>query len=348
MREQLIRFLLGELDEDERRELRAELKANPELQRELEQLRSCFASNQEEDDDESLPPGSLAERTSRLVKRCDEDDFEAIASEHRHGSSAGEPPAGVLGWSLADLTVAGGVMLAVSMLVFPALRDSRDGTRLTMCERNQQVIYTYAMQYGHNHAGFVPPVLPNENAGILPVELVRTGVAQPEELQVVLICPASSFAGEVRSGRAAFRIPSRITLRGMNPGELSEVSATLLPCYAYRLPHKSGDGYVYLNYLNVRRSNDADSGEAGNRQLAFEPLLSDLANYDSTIKGSGHRGSVILVTGLDGSVRRFRAENPIALGYDNDIYHNDVNLIAAGLRPTDIVLASGNATPGLE
>jgi hypothetical protein len=121
-----------------------------------------------------------------------------------------------------------------------------------------------------------------------------------------------------------------------------------LPCYAYRLPHKSGDSYVYLNFLKIRQSDDGDSDGAGARQLAFEPLLSDLANYDPAIKGSGHRGSVILITGLDGSVRRFRSENPIALGYDNDIYHNDVNLIAAGLRPTDVVLASGNATPGLD
>jgi len=49
MREQLIRYLLGELDADERRDLQSRLKSSPELRAELEQLRSCFAANQDED-----------------------------------------------------------------------------------------------------------------------------------------------------------------------------------------------------------------------------------------------------------------------------------------------------------
>src|SRR5689334_21162156 len=72
MREQLIRYLLGELDADERRELRSQLKSDPELRAELEQLRSCFAASQDEDLYAPDAPMGLASRTSDLVANSDE------------------------------------------------------------------------------------------------------------------------------------------------------------------------------------------------------------------------------------------------------------------------------------
>ena len=85
MREQLIRYLLGELDEFEHRELRAKLLASPELQRELAQLRECFAANQY-DDAEPLPPGGLAERTADRVSNSDEYELEVAIAPFWNGS----------------------------------------------------------------------------------------------------------------------------------------------------------------------------------------------------------------------------------------------------------------------
>ena len=67
MREQLIRYLLGELDADERRDLQSRLKSSPELRAELEQLRSCFAANQDDDLFAPDAPSGLAARTAGLV-----------------------------------------------------------------------------------------------------------------------------------------------------------------------------------------------------------------------------------------------------------------------------------------
>src|SRR5689334_3178886 len=133
MREQLIRYLLGELDTDERKQLRAQLRESPELRRELAQLRECFEATQEDlFDEEPQAPRGLAERTAEWVANSDEYDLAADASRPaRLSASTADATSGVLGWNLADLTVAGGVILAVCMLVFPALRDSRDGTRRT-------------------------------------------------------------------------------------------------------------------------------------------------------------------------------------------------------------------------
>src|SRR5436853_4912431 len=119
MREQLIRYLLGELEANERRELHIRLKADPELREQLAQLRACFAEHEDEDFAGEGPPRDLVARTTERVTSS-EGFGSACSSRLQNGlSSVGDPPAGILGWSLADLTVAGGVMLAVSMLIFP-------------------------------------------------------------------------------------------------------------------------------------------------------------------------------------------------------------------------------------
>src|SRR3954465_11433299 len=141
MREQLIRYLLGELDADERRDLQSRLKSSPELRAELEQLRSCFAASQEEDLFAPDAPTGLAARTAGLVASGEHASGSLGDRQEVRLSHAGDPPAGILGWSLADLTVAGGVMLAVSMLIFPALRNSRDGTRRNVCQDHQRQMW---------------------------------------------------------------------------------------------------------------------------------------------------------------------------------------------------------------
>jgi hypothetical protein len=347
MREQLIRYLLGELDAEERRELQTQLRDNPELRRELEQLRECFAASDLGEEEELPPPGSLAERTAQRVQRCDDEDYESLAASSQRCSSAADPPSGVLGWSLADLTVAGGVMLAVSMLVFPALRDSREGTRLTVCQERQQQLYVLSLAFAENHFGLLPPIRPNENAGMFPARLIHTGIAEPQELAVLLICPASQVANDLRAKRAEFKIPDRTTLVNMDAEQLMKVTAVMSPCFAYRFPHKSGDGYAYLT-IRPPRIVDDETANAEERRLAFQPLLSDNFGTAAPADGSGHRGAVIQMTGIDGSGRRFCAEGKLSLGFDDDLFHNDAGLIAAGMRPNDVVLGSSNAKPGLD
>ena len=75
MREQLIRYLLGELDADERRDLQSRLKSSPELRAELEQLRSCFAASQDEDLFAPDAPSGLAARTAGRVAGDDAKQF---------------------------------------------------------------------------------------------------------------------------------------------------------------------------------------------------------------------------------------------------------------------------------
>ncbi len=94
----------------------------------------------------------------------------------------------MLGWSLADLTVAGGVMLAVSMLLFPALRNSRDGTRRDVCQNNLQEMGRLFLTYADKNGGYLPVVQPNENAGIFTVRLVEGNFISEEDLKQLLVC----------------------------------------------------------------------------------------------------------------------------------------------------------------
>src|SRR4029079_3253207 len=181
MREQLIRYLLGELDADERRDLQSRLKSSPELRAELEQLRSCFAASQDEDLFAPDAPTGLAARTSDLVANSDEFGPSIVARSGAQLSQANDSPNGFLGWSLADLTVAGGVMLAVSMLIFPALRNSRDETRRVACQNKLRQLYVLCALHAPDHSGFFPQIKGNEHAGAFVAQLIRKGYAHPQE-----------------------------------------------------------------------------------------------------------------------------------------------------------------------
>jgi hypothetical protein len=331
MREQLIRYLLGELDTEERRELRAQLRESPELQRELDQLRNCFATNQE-DDAQAPPPGRLAERTANRVSNSDVYELEAMSAGAAPMSAGGDPPSGVLGWSLADLTVAGGVMLAVSMLVFPALRDSRDGTRSNTCKNNLYELYVLVTGFADTH-GYFPQVRPNERVGVIPAQLVQKRYVEPDRLAILMLCPASPGARELRNSPWQVRIPTPEQLRLMPPDEKNQAVAEFPRCYAFRLPQYIGNEYVDARDVTIRHR--------------FNPIFGDLPGDPRDTMSPQHRGSVIQLMNYDGSLIALNMEAPPAFGNDSDLYHNYLGVVAAGIGPNDIVLAPPNAMPGM-
>ena len=171
----LIRYLLGELDADERRGgASAIARAARSCGSELAQLRACFAAHPER----RRVCCRTAERLGGANGRARDEwrrrkRLAAAAASRKRFASAGDPPAGILGWSLADLTVAGGVMLAVSMLIFPALRNSRDGTRRQVCQNNQRQMWVLVTNFAQDHGGLYPWVGPNEPAGIYVARLIE-------------------------------------------------------------------------------------------------------------------------------------------------------------------------------
>jgi hypothetical protein len=331
MRELLIRYLLGELDAEERREVQSRLQSSPELRCELAQLRSCFAANQEEDLCAPEPPNGLAARTAGRVTSCGESS-DVLAA--RHGAAfapSGDPPAGILGWSLADLAVAGGVMLAVSMLLFPALRNSRDGTRRTVCANHQRQLWVLVTSYAQDHGNLYPKVGPNENAGIYVRRLIEGGYIRPADLALLLVCPGSPLADEIRAGRLTIRLPSAEAIRAMTPGQLARATATMSPFYNYRFPYRVGH---HLHYIKDERQ-------------PLSPVFSDTAGDAASGQISpNHGGSIVQVQFEDGSLRTLTTRK--LPGLEDDMFVNDRGVVAAGLSSQDSVLGRSNATPGAE
>jgi hypothetical protein len=324
MREHLIRYLLGELDADERRDLQSRLKSSPELRAELEQLRSCFASRQDDDLFAPDAPTGLAARTAGRVAGGDGASDTLGAVQGAPLSHAGDSPAAFLGWSLADLTVAGGVMLAVSMLIFPALRNSRDGTRRVHCQDNLRQIGVLMASHVEDH-GSIPELGANDHAGKFVICLIRGRYISSENFARLLVCPGAPSADKIRS---TFVLPSAETIRAMSRAELAQASANASPCYNYRLPYVVAGKYTMM----------------GKPRQQMSPVLSDASGDEHVDPMSpNHGGQLAQVQCADGSVRILRS---VTLpGLDDDMYHNDLGKVAAGLGPLDTVLAPSYATP---
>lgn len=324
MREQLIRYLLGELDEDERREVRALVRDNPELQKELAHLKECFAAS-EDDDDEPAPPRHLAARISDTISNSDEYELEQMVRS-KSMTPISEPPTGILGWSLADLTVAGGVMLAVSMLVFPALRESREGTRRTLCQHNQAQLGIVLTNFSDNHKMYLPHIGPKEFAGMFIVRLLMEGYAEPGEMREWLDCPAAPV--DVRAGLQKFTIPGPEQLKEMSPRRRAQLAAAINPCYAVPLPYRDELG----EYHDIR-----------NEHSKYLPVFSDASDSAAQQISANHDGLYIQILFQDGHVKAFTSDMLPSCG--DNMFRNRRGVVAVGTAADDTVLAPCYVVP---
>ena len=156
----------------------------------------------------------------------------ATAERALVASYAVEPALSLPNWSLADLTVAGGVFLAVSMLFLPALRQSRDMSRRNDCANNLRQLGVMLERYSEDHDGYFPLVGPTDNAGIFAVRMVSEGYANADELTRLLVCRSSPLANDIVAGRVVIRFPSQSqfsTLRLSSGRSLAGKRAAAMP-----------------------------------------------------------------------------------------------------------------------
>jgi hypothetical protein len=318
MRELLIRYLLGELDASQQRRLEDELRNSPELRRELAHLQNCFAAAQNVDYASDEPPCGLAQRVTDSV--CGDSGFTRSTDEV-------EPPAGVLGWSLADLTVAGGVFLAVSMLLFPALRDSRDATRRNVCANNLQNLHVFLARYAENHGDYFPGIHPQDYAGMFVVRLMHEGYARPDEVAQLLVCPDSRLADERRELPVRLQLARSENLQAMMGPQMAQLCREAAGSYAVRI------GYIHRDQYYWIRDDRSDR----------TPLMADQPDFDVAGVGSanhdGHGQNVLFSSG------RVVFLQSVTLPGEDHVFLNLVGLPAAGRGPNDAVLVAGDRTP---
>ena len=336
MRDLLVRYLLGELDVKERRRLEAELQKSPELRSELEYLRDCLPSPQSPDPPLAAPPMGLAERTIDRVSDSaaglpydEEAELRASANRALAASYAVEPALGLPNWSLADLTVAGGVFLAVSMLFLPALRQSRDMARRNDCANNLRQIGVLLEKYSENHDGYFPLVGPTDNAGMFAVRIVSEGYANADELARLLVCRSSPLAGDIAAGRVVMQIPDTRQLSDASPSQLLQFCRGSAGSYAYAIGY-----YRNGKYQGVHNDRSPQA-----------PVLADAPNTRLVdMQSPNHRGCGQNVLMEDGGVRYQRSCVRPERNSDN-IFLNSDGRPAAAHDETDFVLIRSEATP---
>jgi hypothetical protein len=338
MRDQLVRYLLGELNQQEQEQLEAALRDSPELQREFEHLRKCLPDpNSLEDcdladcDEEFERPaaagacGGLAERT--LDKICGEGPCHERPRTPAEIAAAYDAPVGTPSWSIADLTVAGGVFLAISMLFVPALRQSRDAARRNDCSNNLRQVGTMLISYAESKGHFFPTAGRNENAGIFAVYLVEDGYAGSDELARLLLCRSSAVADDVAAKRITIRVPTLCELEAASAKERCFWKRMMCPSYAYRI------GYIEDGqYCAVR-----------NQHSCRKAMLADAPCQKlNNLRSDHHGGQNVLYE--DGHAC-FQRISTLPEEHQDPIYLNDDGNQAAGLDRDDTVLAPSQMAP---
>jgi hypothetical protein len=190
MGEDLLGYLLNAIDEQQRRQIEAALRRNPQLRRELADLRERL---KQEDRDETLdPPPGLVDQTCDLVQGCQ-------AARSGRWQVRNEQPSGgglrVLSW--ADTLTGIGLCLVAATLFFPALANSRFRSDIRACERNLQRLGVALYEFSDLNQGRFPSIPIHGNraaAGIYSPILFHDGYIEDRR---VFVCPSSSLADQI-------------------------------------------------------------------------------------------------------------------------------------------------------
>lgn len=337
MRAELVSYLLGDLDDSTRQAIEERLKVDPELRDELERVRECLEGSDSKacsaDAEYDLPDG-LADRTADSVT----DLAIGLNGLHQIPPDATSPPpteaSSRCSFRLVDATVAMGVMLALTMMLLPALSQCRDNSRRLACENNMRELGKVLVTYANQNHEYFPHVRPGENAGVFAVRLAENQLATQEQLREWLLCPGSQLQEQVTRGVVIVRVPTRQQLQQANQNgnliQLTNFRRTMGGSYAYRLGYVHQDRYMPVKNLKNERI----------------PVLSDRpTKVGCAWKSVNHGDCGQNVLYQDGHVDYLIGSHAPVI--DDHLYINRSGEPAAGTNFNDVVLVGSEVTPGI-
>lgn len=346
IKQQLLGYALGALEEIECADIERQLACNPAWQRELERITEQLRPLSECDEDFD-PPVNLAAETCDLVSAfAEETDPEpalndsatapqfaqtelltnAPLTQPAFTNASLEPaPATTAGFGkLGELVVAAGMFMAVALLFFPAISTSRQMARMAQCHNNLRQLGIAMSVYCDLSGGFYPavPVAGNRAfAGIYGPILAEGGYLGDDGF---LVCPSSNLA----RSETDFEIPQLTAIDEAEPQQLVELQRLAGGSYGYNIGIVQ-DG-VYRPARNAGRSHFA--------VMADSPSMS-LAGYTSP----NHGGERLNLLYEDGSVREVAAVEPDS--YWDHPFRNYFGVVEPGIHPDDAVIAPNTAPP---
>lgn len=337
LEQQLLGYLLDALDESEQEQVEEQLADSPELRHKLAQMRKSLRPLHGVRTDFS-PPEGLAARTcgfvfessraeEEFVEEAEADPFEQASAAPLPAAGLAQidaPPAATSGWSWRDLAVAAAIVAAASLLVFPAIENSRFDAQVAGCRENLRQLGVAMAQYSQQHRGYFPPV-PQEgrlaSAGAFAPVLASMGYIESPRW---VVCPSSSLAEEPE-----FEIPSP-----------QQVSATSDPAALDRLKSRMGGSYGYC----IGFVENGKYHTPRNRSRSSFALMSDApSNQLPGHQSLNHRGRGQNVLFEDFHVQFFTSPEPS--GLVDHFFVNDSGLVAPGRHRDDAVIAGSGPLP---
>ncbi len=315
MREHLLGYLVDALEPHEKKTLETSLSQDEQLRRELDTLRMCLQPLAA-DAGHFDPPSGLASRTCSFV-----------ASRILVPASRQAPPA-VGGWRAADLIVAACVLVAGTLVFFPALSYSRFQSQVAGCQNNLREVGLGFSQLVQYNAGFYPqlPTTGKDATAGLHAALLREGgyVTRND----AFLCPG------VPTSESTANFPKRADLRAAVGDQLRAMRRAIGGAYGYPL------GYIDNGRYQAMRN----QGRGTFAIVADAPNVSLTAVSIPTVQSANHGGFGQNVLFEDGRVK-FLENCQTCPHSKDDFYHNDDGEIAAGKHANDSVIGASHISP---
>ncbi|MHB8900092.1 MAG: hypothetical protein ACYC6Y_15190 [Thermoguttaceae bacterium] len=325
---QLLGYLLDALEDEERRQVQQDLANNSDLRQQLEALRALLAP-MEAFREPIDPPLGLAARTCRCVAEQPTAAGGRVPPRPSPASRlhAMRPDARLegatfrFGWF--DLLAVAGVLVAASLLIFPALHDSRVQARTLQCAENLQHLHVALAQYSDAFAGYLPAAPPTDRLGVGGGFAVALRAAGYLEDPRRLICPDSPLAEVIH-----FSVPTPEQIRAMPEGEpLELVQQSMGGSYSMSLGYEENHRFQGLR----------------NRQHDQFALLSDVPDAGAPdFRSHNHPGGRNVLFG-GGNVRFMVV--PVSTIGDDHVFLNAAGRVGPGLNSHDSVIPPAGRLP---
>ncbi len=334
----LVGYLLDALEPAERDHIDARLCREPALRAELDALRhrlsplndnlgriesppglaarTCRFVEQRIQDESLLVPGSLMDASSRASSRG------AARSAFKFQGGGRESLSPSRGWRWSDALVAVSVCLVGVALLFPLLHSNIASARVAACSNKLRELGLALTDYSEHHSGLLPVAAEKGNlaaAGVCAPTLIDARYLDDSQ---AVVCPASELASD-----GEFRVPTVNELENAHGQQLLDIRRKMGGSFGYVLGYRQ-DG-VYRFVRDRRRPQFA--------------IASDLPLNASRAANHGGAGRNVLLE--DGRVVYLVGNCCRLSGSDDNIFLNDLGLVAAGCSADDAVVSESETAP---